>query len=466
LVRLFEFHLLMFRYLNSALPVLLPLAFILALEWIFLRILRRRGQSLNFFELGVFYSGIVLIYTIFPCIEFLVGGLSFSVLSDYRLYRANPSPAEVGPILWYYAIYLVCFAVAYQAFRSPEPAEPRPVTGMSRKLLWILVAAYACAYLFFAALKAIWNLQAPDTYSDTYLLYSNLPPLVRFFANHMIGIALLLQLGLMAYLVLNYAKYQRYIYCWLLVEFVGIAVFGVGSRTGLMVLLLTFAITYSTFVKRLSLRMVSSFGLVLLVLFVSLGIARAVSSAVEDRDYSFFGSSNEFDALFANAYDLDQLKAAGKVDEIFPQIYFVDLTRMLPDQLFHSIHLDPSDWYVQNFYPEYANQGGGFAFGTISESIVGFGWFDVLWRGLLVGWAFGAIQRIYVSGNHSYWSYAFYLWATVFSYQTFRVTTLNLLPRALGMLLLWWCGRFVLNFFRVFQRNSTDLNSTSTAQGF
>jgi oligosaccharide repeat unit polymerase len=465
-VRLFESDPSMFKYLNSALPVLLPLVFILAVEWIFLWVLRRRGRSLNFFELGVFYSGIVLIYSLFPCIEFLAGGLSFSVLSDYRLYRANPSPAEAAPIFWYYAIYLACFVVAYQTFRSPEPAEARPVTGMSRKLLWVLVAAYACTYLFFAALKAIWNLQTPNSYSDTYLLYSNLPPAVQFFANHMIGVALLLQLGLMAYLVLHYTKYKRYIYLWLLAEFVGMAVFGVGSRTGMMVLLLALAITYSTFVKRLSLRMVSSFGLVLLVLFVSLGIARSISSAVEERDYSFFGSSNEFDALFANAYDLDQLKAAGKVDEIFPQIYFVDLTRLFPDQLFRSAHLDPSDWYVQNFYREYADQGGGFAFGAISESIVGFGWFDVIWRGLLVGWAFGAIQRMYVNGNHSYWSYAFYLWATVFSYQTFRVTTLNLLPRALGMLLLWWCGKLALNFFRAFQPNPTDLDSTSTAQGF
>ena len=455
----------MSHYLNSALPVLLPLACILGIEWIFLRLVRRREQSLNFFELGVFYSGVVLVYGIFPCLEFLFGGLSFSALSDYRLYRDNPSPAEMAPIVWYYAVYLACFVLAYQLFRSPEPAQPRPVTVVDRKLLWVLAAAYASTYLFFAALKAIWNLRTPDTYSDTYLLYSNLPPVVQFFANHMVGIALLLQLGLMAYLVLNYARYKRYIYLWLLVELAGIAIFGVGSRTGLMVLLLTFAVTYSSFVKRLSLCRVCSIGLVLLVLFVLLGIARAVSSAVEDRDYSFFGSSNEFDALFANAYDLDQLKAAGKVDEVFPQIYFADLTRMLPDSLFRSIHLDPSDWYVQNFYPEYANQGGGFAFGAISESIVGLGWFDLIWRGLLVGWAFGAIERIYVNGQRSYWNYAFYLWATVFSYQTFRVTTLNLLPRALAMLLIWRCARYVMNLRRAFQPSSPDVHSTATSPG-
>ncbi len=455
----------MSNYLNSALPVLLPLLFILAIECAFLRLLRHRDQRINCFELGVFYSGIILTYGIFPGIEFLFGGLSFSVLSDYRLYRANPSPADAAPIFWYYAAYLACFAVAYYLFRSPEPSNPQPVSGLNRKLLWVLVVAYACSYVFFAVLKAILNLRTPETYSDTYLLYSNLPPVVQFLANHMIGVALLLRLVLMVCLVLNYGKYKRYIYLWLLSEFAGIAIFGIGSRTGLMLLLLAFAITYSTFVKRLSLRTVSSIGLVLLVLFVSLGIARAVSSAVGDRDYSFFGSSNEFDALFANAYDLEQLKAEGKVDDIIPRVYFADITRMLPGQLFPSAHIDPSQWYVQTLYPDYADQGGGFAFGAISESIVGFGWFDVIWRGLLVGWAFGAVQRIYVNGNRSFWNYAFYLWATVFSYQTFRVTTLNLLPRALAMLILWRFGKFIANVGRSFRRNSPNLNSTSTAPG-
>lgn len=452
----------MLGYLNSAWPVLLPLAFILAAELVFFRCLRRQDGAINFFELGAFYSGIVVIYAIFPGIEFLVGGLQFSILSDYRLYRANPSPGEVAPIFWYYAIYLGCFVGAYLTFRSAGSVEPPRVSSPNRRLLWMLAAAYACTYVFFAALKVIWNLRTPDTYSDTYLLYSNLPPLVQFFANHMIGIALLLQLALMARLVLDYRKCRPYIFLWLLLELVGTGVLGVGSRTGLMVLLLSFAVTYSTFVKQLSFRLVSSIGVILLVLFVSLGIVRQVSNAAAGRDISFFLSSNEFDALFGNAFDLSQLKASGKTDELVPRIYFVDLTRMLPENLFSSIQLDPSQWYVQNFYPEYADQGGGLAFGAISESIVGLGWFDVIWRGLLVGWAFAALQRMFARGSHSFWNYTFYLWATTFSYQAFRVTTFNLLPRALGMILVWWLCKFVASFLRTFRRTSPSFTSTAT----
>lgn len=452
------------NYLNSALPVLLPLLGVLAAEFVFLYVLRRRDGQIDFFELGVLYSGIVALYAVFPGIEFLTGGLSFSVLSDYRLYRANPSPEEAGVIFRYYAVYLICFVAAYAKSRASSASEQVPVSGVNRKLFWLLAAAYASTYLFFAALKVIWNLRAPGSYSEAYLLYNDLPPLERFLANHMIGVAVLLQLVLMTYLVVNYAKYRRYIYLWVAIEVIGSVAFGIGSRTGLMVLLLTFAITYSTCVKRLSLRVVGSIGLVLLILFVTLGIVRTMSSAARNIDYSFFGSSNEFDALYANAYDLEQLKAAERIGDMFPQIYFADLARILPDQIFKSEQIDPSHWYVQNFYPAYADQGGGFAFGAIPESIVGFGWFDVIWRGLLVGWVFGVIQRTYINGRHTFWNYAFYVWATVFSYQTFRVTTLNLLPRAVGMLLIWWIGRSVANLVRSWRRSPT-LNSTSTATG-
>jgi hypothetical protein len=442
----------MFSYLFSALPILLPLAFLVAAEWMFLRSLRRRDGKLDFFELGVLFSAVVSMYGIFPAIEYLAGGLSYSVLGEFRLFQAAPTPGQLSPIFWYYTIYLACFLWAYRKFRGTEKDRRRPIRGPDQKLLWVLVGAYACTYIFFAVLAAVWRLETPDTYGGSYLMYKGLPGGIEETANHMIGVAVLSQLVLMAFLVLSYQKYKRYIYLWLCIEFVSIGVFGVGSRTGLMVLLLTFIITYNRYVKRLTLRTVSWVGFGLLLLFIGLGAARALSSSAADRAFYLLGSGNEFDALFANAYDLKDLKATGQTSDIFPDIYFADIMRTVPDGLFRSEQMDPSQWYVQNFYPAYAEQGGGFAFGAISESIVGLGLFDLLWRALLVGWAFGTIRRVFVSGNNSFWNYVFYLWATVFSYQTFRVTTFNLLPRAFAMLLIWWIAKFLFGYFRDSER--------------
>jgi hypothetical protein len=439
---------LMFNYLFSAVPILLPVAFLAAAEWMFLRSVRRQDGRADFFELGILYSAVVGIYCIVPAIEYLVGGLSFSVLGEFRLFQAAPTPGQLAPIFWYYAIYLACFLFSYRRFRGNEKDQKQPIKALNQKLLWVLAGAYGCTYLFFAVLAAVWNLQTPDTYGGSYLMYKGLPAGIEEIANHMIGIAVLLQLVLMAFLVLNYQKYKRYIFLWLCIEFVRIGVFGVGSRTGLMVLLLTFIITYNRYVKRLTLRTVSWVGIGLLLLFIGLGAARALSSSADDRAFYLLGSGNEFDGLFANAYDLKDLKASGQTSDLFPGIYFSDIVRMAPAGLIPSEQTDPSRWYVESFYPVYAEQGGGFAFGAISECVVGLGLFDVIWRALLVGWAFGTIRHVFVSGNNSFWNYIFYLWATVFSFQTFRVTTFNLLPRALVMLLIWWIAKSFLGHFQ------------------
>jgi hypothetical protein len=448
----------MLSYLISGFPVLSALIFILAAEWIFIRSLMRRDGTIHIFELGVMYSIVVLTYCMFPGIEFLLGGLSFSVLGEFRLFQADPSPEQLAPIFWYYAVYLACFVLAYTRFRGTETSDQRPIFGLNRRWFWIFVVGYASTYLFFAVLSVFWNLKTPETYGETYLVYGSLPPVLQGIANHMIGVAVLFQLLLMAFLVLNYRKYRRYIYFWLLLEFGSIALFGVGSRTGLMVLLLSLLITYDRYVKRLSMKTVGSVGLILLILFVGLGIVRALGSAADAPGSSVFVSGNEFDNLFANAYDLKELKAAGETNEISPQFYFADFMRMLPDGLVPRLQIDPSQWYVQNFYPAYADRGGGFAFGAISECVVGLGWIDVIWRGLLVGWVFGFIHRCFVTGRNSFWNYAFYLWVTVFCYQTFRVTTFNLVPRALFILFALWCGRVVMGFLRLPQRRPQDFH--------
>ena len=438
----------MFNYLYSAFPILLPLTCCIAAEWLFVCRLKREKRPVDFFELGVFYSAVVLLYAIFPAVEYLTGGLSFSVLGEYRLFRADPSPAQLGPIFWYYAGYLACFVFAYGRFRGQKVGAQQPVVGLDRRLVWILGGAYACTYIFFAVLKSMWNLNTPESYGETYLLYDGLPPVLQSMANHMVGVALLLQLLLMAFLMLDYARYKRWIYCWLALDVGGIAIFGVGSRTGLMVLLLSFLITYNRFVKKFSMRTLATVGMALFVVFMGLGVVRALSSSADNPAFSLMGSGNEFDNLLANAYDLHDLKAAGDTADIFPQFYFADFTRVLPEGVFPSGHIDPSRWYVQNFYPAYADQGGGFAFGVIPECIVGLGWFDVIWRGLLVGWAFGMIHRFYVDGPNTLWRYAFYLWATVFSFQTFRVTTFNLVPRAVSMFLIWWFAKTLLGLLQ------------------
>jgi hypothetical protein len=419
----------MFSFFEAALPILKPLAFLLAAEWVFVRSIRRREGRIDLFEIGLFYSAVVCIYALFPAVEYILGGLEFSVLSDNRLYVANPSPNELAPIFWYYAIYLVCFLLGYGFSRGGKGRERYAIVKPHPKLLWMLIAAYASVSVFTIALNIVFRIPAAEGYIDPTLLYRNLPPVWQQLADHSVGLGLISELFLMSYLVISYQKYKKFIFAWLAIEIATITIVGLRSRTGLFTLLLSSVITYTLFVKPLKARTIGFFGVMALLLFVAMGMVRTVSGSSDASDIGLLASSNEFDGLFGNAYDLQQLKASKQTDQIVPWLYLADAANLLPDQLFPGKKLDPSNWYVRTFYPVYAENGGGFAFGAVGESIVGLGWIDVIWRGALIGWLFGSVRKYFITGEVTFWKYAFYLWMIIYSYQSFRVTTFVLLPR-------------------------------------
>jgi hypothetical protein len=417
---------------SAALPVLTPVLFAIIVELVFLRALKRRDGKIEFSELGVLFSGVILVYTLYPCLTFLASGLEFTAASDNRLYVANPSPAELAPIFWYYVLYLTSFAVAYVHFRGNTGLKRTVIIKPGPRLIWVLVAGYLFIRLFFFYLRVAWNIRSPESYGEEYLLFRNLPLFFQQLANHFGWMSLTIELLLMAALTLNYKKYKVFIFGWLVAEFAGIAVSGVGSRTGLMMALLTLVITYHLFVKRFTRRAVWLLWLAGLLLFLGLGMIRMFYLYSSDEAVvSLVASRNEFETLFANAYDLRELKATGQTEDIFPGLYFSDVANLIPQQIMPFKKIDLGEWYVQTFYDNYTEGGGGFGFGAISESIVGLGWIDLIWRGFLVGWIFAWIYRRFSTEKMSFWNYSFYLWVTIFSYQTFRTTTFILVPHVI-----------------------------------
>src|SRR4029077_10202583 len=190
-------------------------------------------------------------------------------------------------------------------------------------------------------------------------------------ANHFGWMSLTAQLLLMIALTLNYKKYKPFIIGWLIVESLGIAIYGTRSRTGLMVLLASLVTTYHFSVKRFTMRAAGILCVAGLLLFTGLGLMRLLSDYAAGTDAGVLAANNEFESLFANAYELNQAKAAGLTDEIFPAFYFADFSNLVPQQLTPFRKIDLSEWYARTFHPAYAEAGGGFAFGAISEAIVG-----------------------------------------------------------------------------------------------
>jgi hypothetical protein len=443
----------MVDYILQAGPILIPLITIVCTGVLFLRYLRTKDGKFQLFEIGVFYSGVLLVYSIYPSLDYLTNGLSYSILADNRLSASQPSPSDLAPIYWYYALYFVSFVLAYAVCRGTSPLAGHLTIRIKPKFLWILICGYVIIWLFFACLRAFGRIQAATSYSETYLAFKTLPLVLQQVANHAQGMGLTIQLALITYLTVNYTKYRNIIWIWLATEFMSTVVLGIGSRTDLMVILLALVITYHFTVRTISQRMIGLICLGGLLLFLSLGILRLGILrgwvGYESGDVvSLVATPNEFTSIFGNAYDLRELKATGQTDEIFPFFYFADFANLVPQQILPFPKIDIADWYVQTFYPSVAEMGIGFAFGAVSESIVGMGWFDVIWRGALVGWAFACIHRWFARSQKSFWRLVFYLWVTLLSYQMFRGTTFTLVPQFIyNFAPVAWGTEFMARYF-------------------
>lgn len=436
-------------FLTDALPVIWPLVALLAAAAVYFQALRKWSRQLDVFELGVFYALLVILYAVFPFVDYMLGDLSFSPFSDSRLFQAQPSPKELAPIFWYYFLYFGAFALCYARLRGARNREALKARLPPRYTLPALIASLLLIKGFFLFITFMYGLGTPETYADSYLMYQGLPRLLQQILNHLSGIAFTCEILIMALLSGNFRKYKYWICGWILMEFVSIFVGGIGSRTGLLVLLMSAAACHHFTVKRFSVRTAFAVGLSVLLLFVALGVVRDLAVIDSEAGLNPFGYGNEFETLFANAYDISQLKASGETKGVFPYFYFGDVLNLIPQQLLPFKKIDTAAVYVNTFYPVFAESGGGLAFGAITESILGLGWVDAVWRGAAIGIIFAWLHRRFARNRQTIWSYGFYLWVLIFAYQCFRGTTFALVPRAFYQFFFVFVSMRVVGWFLV-----------------
>ena len=379
-----------------------------------------------FFEVGVVYAVVVSLYTLYPLVGYVVNGLGYTFFNDQRLFQTQPAPQEIGTVGWYHVVHLLSFVTVYLLVRGRLPREqarpPRP-DGTT----WLFVIAlYLAISGFLLVLNLSFDLSA-STYSETYLVSRRLPLFLAQLFNHLDGARFTCLLAILVMLFGNYHKYR-----WLILGVLALTALTtfqrLGSRTELMLSLLSAALLYHFWVRPIPFRVIALAGLAGLSMFVLLGLLRGGQSLGGlGLAFNPFAHASEFESVFANAYDLSRLKAMGAVGDLPPTFYLTDLAALVPQQLVPFTKISPSVWYVNTFYPEYAATGGGFAFGTISESVLGAGWVDLAARGGALGLILAGLQRYMATHRPTFWSFVFQVWVTVLVYQSFRNTTFSLL---------------------------------------
>jgi hypothetical protein len=416
---------------EERLPVLLPILVLTGIAAAFCQLVRRRtAGAFPYFEIGVVYVAVVWLYATFPLVGFLVNGLKQGPLNDLRLYIFRPSADEIGSLGWYQVAHLASVAAVYLAWRGrgrlPEPRFP----SVDRATLVATVVAYVAIRAYLLFLKVYFDLFAA-TYMQSYQLVRRLPLEHAQLANHLGGATFILELVILTSLFAGYPRWRLVIAGWLVMA-ASLGFTQLGNRTELALLMGAVLFMYQRAVRRLQFRHVAACGAICLSGFLLLGFVRAggTLATLTAGAHPLFGYASEFENNLANAYDVGRLKALGLIRDLPTAFYLADLFALVPQQILPVEKVNPPVWYVNTFYPDYAEGGGAFAFGTIAESVLGGGWIDAGARGAALGLLLAQVHRWYARSDGRLWPFIFYVWATVSAYNSFRGTTFMLVGLA------------------------------------
>lgn len=380
----------------------------------------------------------VTCYTVMPPLQYLLAGGQHTYLSAYPLYVLNPTLREFGGFMWWYVVYLVAFVFSYLAFDSRRTATPFAPNPPDRKTVALLVALWVLISVVMYAIEAIYGINLYGVYDvermyDSYEVYLGMPLLFRQFygiIGHN-GIELIVKLGLLLTIFLSWGKpvYRWMLYCWLGVTLIR-NILWMGARTELVLIFLACIIMYNQFVRRLKIWQMLPIGLCLFVGFLVIGFVRGqatlgsnLSNFKSNVDsFQLTASTNtEFQALFGGNYDLLRLKENGDLGKVPLQFTLYDVVMVIPQQLLPFPKLDVQNWIAARALP------GFFMFSPISQAIIGFGWVELVVRGMLLGFVFAKARLWYARRSRRFWPTLAYFYLIIIAYYTIRGTAFYIL---------------------------------------
>jgi hypothetical protein len=383
----------------------------------------RRDRRSPIDDIGVVFLLVLALYTTLPPLFWLLQGSSYADPLNVRLYRLQPTTAEVLQLLEIGASYAVSFGALYlvlqRKIRSPAADRLAYVRNEIFAAAVIIVIATGAIPLILGITGIV---RGAASYVDSYLLIAELPLAVRQLLRVAIGISSIAQIVMLVGLLQRWPTHRRWFYLYLILMFSAFS--AEGSRAPLVTGLLSVLIAWHVLVRPIPPSRLALIFAVGLLTFTLLGLRRELESwgAV-----SFEWTNvrlGEFDALWANAVELLQAREGGGLS-VPGAAYWGEFFAFIPSQLLPFEKMSLPDWFLDEFYPYYKSEGGGWAFGAISQAIVGAGVADAALRGLVLAvicvWLIGWYRR----RSNVWWRFPVYLYLVVFSFQAVRASTFS-----------------------------------------
>ena len=403
------------------------------------------------------------IYSIVPLAVSTALRGAFTPLNDSRLFSLQPPPAFVARVGWYHVAYLAALSAGYLLGRRNTSAVTLRPPLLDRRTAIALLLCFGVS----AVVVVLFRPDSPDAgYAASYLAVQQLPLIARQALRLLGGVRLLLGL---AVLVWTFERWrQRRVAVGLTVLALAIlTVTRAGERSTLGFAIIACVVLSHRYVKPVRASRFFMLGVVGLLLFTALGVYRAYAGLDNRAEFTLVPGAGEFEIVFANAVDLLDRRQHGGFVAAPVGVHVADLVSVIPSQLLPFKKWDTADWFLSTYYPALRERGGGLAFGVVSQSVIGFGWVELLLRGLAMGLIFTAVDRWASARSHRFWPTVTQLWVLLLAYQTVRVTSLFPLGAYLqqmptAFLLVWSTTQLLA--FRAYSRSPSAARALRPAE--
>jgi hypothetical protein len=407
--------------------VMLPAVMIFELAALYVIVLYRRDRALPVFEIGSVWVAAAFFYSVYPLINFIANDYEWNLnSSDWRLTSKAPSSELVGAFGWRYVIYFGCFVLTYLLLRGRARVRSTEMDSPGRSRIVALVTLLVGMQLFLIAISKIYNFEFNAPYSEVLSgrvqTLVSLPHLLLQFVQNFDHIRFTYSQLLISIFLLRWRDWR---YRLLLIGALTVDVIYTasqhGSRSELILLLLTAVLLYHRMVKPLNVKLAVLIGCSIFGGFLTLGVMRnrAIEPFYDESHVPFLVRNNEFQAVWATSYDIFTLKRDGVLGTPPWQLFFSDLYFLVPSQLLPFEKIDPSAWYLNAAGIE----GVGLMFGAVGQAVLGFDWPEIFVRGILLGAIAAMLHRWYVRRYRNWWVNMFYLFVSVWTYYSMRQTS-------------------------------------------
>lgn len=394
----------------------------------------------------------LLVYSTLPPLFWIAQGGQYLSISSGRLYFLQPSYDEQYSLLLVAFIFMIAFLAAQWPYLHTYKYTAKitqPPLSKAILISSLILVIFNAAFVF--GLQVTGYIRSASSYGDSYLAMQELPLLLRQVVKILGGVAFFAKIVSLVWLFQNWSTQKIWILIFLVIT--SITFDAEGGRTTIFLNFLACIILWNKYVMQVSFKTFGLLALFGLSSFTFLGIYRESNLNVSDfNDISIFDFGlGEFDGLWGNAVELRREFLVGLSPPF--QLYFSEFYSIIPQFFLPFEKLQYSIWYLETYYPEYKDSGGGNMFGLLAQLVVGYGIVEAIVRGFLLGWVLGWVNK-YLRNNKKWWAYPTLVYLSVWIYYSIRDSSFSLMNNVFQFILV---GILLINIASNIFKSSDDI---------